>query len=224
MFLFLPFGILYAVFDLRTRGGLLIALWCVFFAGFIFLLNYLYGPRSSYVVSVFHISSMAMVAVLIALGSAYVFRRIEMWRLPWQIVFPLVAAVVVMSGLVNREFADNSKDLLAWNYGKNILKNVARDGVIFSHLETESFPIANIRAVSAMRRDILLFGNQGDMTSDIYTVGKLGDYSADTGDITGVERYTLSYTIYENPVYFTFHRRLPTVPDAKLFQTACYTR
>lgn len=215
--IFVLIGVAGAVFIRWPSSGFIALQWLLFLGGFIFLLNYLFGPRSAFVVSVFHISSMALLAVFGGLGIGAIEVFLKKFSLPWQPVFAIFLGLVAWSAIVNLEYTDNSKDMLAEKFGINLLRNVGRDGMIFSRLETESFPIASMRAVAGERSDILLFGNQGDDASIITGKFGSGEIESEYQDVTELERVVFQKEIYRRPVYYTFLRRLANQPGVSLY-------
>lgn len=215
--IFVIIGIVGAVFIRWPASGWLALQWMFFLAGFVFLLNYLFGPRSAFVVSVFHISSLALLAVFGGLGIGAIELVLKKFSLPWQPVFAILIGLVGWSAVINLEYTDNSHDALADNFGKNLLRNVMRDGIIFSRLETESFPISSMRAVAGMRSDILLFGNQGDDASIITGESGSGEIQSEYQDVTGLESVVFQKEIHRRPVYYTFLRRLANQPGVSLY-------
>jgi len=216
LLLLVPVGLAALLIGHGGRGWVPVLCWVALFGGFTLLLNYLFGPRSSYVVSVFHTSSIMLVALAAGAGAGALLSGVARLGLPPWPVFLVLAGLVGFSAVGNREFADNSSNMLAVEYGKNILRTMARDGIVFSRLETESFPIASLRAVSGMRRDILLFGNQGDSAMDVYTEDKLGRASQSPFEMMDLEREVLTRSRLWRPVYFTFRRQITDIPGLVL--------
>ncbi len=202
LLLLLPFG-LFAVLKLKGRGALLGVLWVTLFAGFILLLNFLYGPRSSYVIKVFHISSMGLVAVVLGLGADVVMKWVRGLKLPWQAVFGIIAALVAYSAVMNTDTTDKSENNLAPAYARNMLKFMDRDSVLFSSLETESFPVSNMRLVNGFRRDIGIMGRQGDLRETVFAMNRLGFQVSDMGSVEDLQSFVLEHTSRQREIYFT---------------------
>ncbi len=207
LLLFLPIG-LWAVFSRggaspRHKRALLFIVWFSLFAGFIMLPNYLYGPRASYVVKSFFVTPLAMLALIIGFGADTLMEAARRQRLPWGSIAAVSAVLLAYSALVNRATTDNSNNLLAPRYGRNMLVNMARDGVLFSTLETESFPVANLRAVHYLRRDITLHGRQGDEMEEALSVGRLEPTDIQITKVSDLEEYALRHTVMQRQIYFT---------------------
>lgn len=191
----------------RRRGLILILLWLVLTGGFIMILNFLYGPRASYVISVFHVASLSLVAVIMGIGSGVVMDTIRRFKLPWQPVLLIIAVLAAYSGLENRQAAGAAGNTLASDYGRNMLRNVARDGVIFTNLETESFPLACLRLVFGLRQDIILFGHQGDRPAGVYPAIARESEAGLLNHLNMAESLAIQHTRYRRPLYFTFRQQ-----------------
>lgn len=215
--IFVAIGLIGMIFIRWPGSGWFALLGLFFLSGFVLLLNYLFGPRSAFVVSVFHISSMSLIGVFAGLGIGTIELFLRKYTLPWQPVFAIFVALAAWTMIMNLEFTDHSQLLTATNFGKNLLRNVERDGIIFSRLETESFPIASMRAGAGMRSDILLFGNQGDDSSIITGESTEIEFDSEYQDVTSLERTIFEKEIYNRPVYYTFLRRLETQPGVSLY-------
>ncbi len=190
----------------RRRGLLLLLLWLTLTGGFIMILNFLYGPRASYVISVFHIASLSLVAVMMGLGSDVLLRGIRSMKLPWQPVLLIIAVLIAYSGLESRKTADKSRNLLTPAYAKNMLRNVARDGMIFTNLETESFPLVCLRLVYGVRQDVMLFGHQGDRPEEVYPQIARDENTGRFHRLDMSEDIAIKHTRYRRPLYFTFRQ------------------
>ncbi|MFA6449065.1 MAG: DUF2723 domain-containing protein [bacterium] len=197
----------------RGRGWLLIGAWFFLFAGYIMLPNYLYGPRASYVVKSFHCTSLLMLAFFMGFGADSLLRVLKKARLPWGAVFGIAAALAVYSGLSGRTSADHANDTLAPVYGRNMLRTMARDGILFSTLETETFPVMNLRAIHGLRRDITLHGRHGDTMASALTIGKPGQDSIEIAEVRDIEKFAIKHTVFQRKLFFTKRLDVPGRPD-----------
>lgn len=217
LLLLLPLGLWRLIAREKARGVLLIALWASLFLGFIFLLNFLYGPRASYVVKVFYAASLQMLALGLAFGADTLLQAVRRARLPWQAVFAIIAVLIGYSALTSTATADHSKDLLAVRYGLNMLRTTARDGVIFATLETEAFPLANLRSVSGIRRDVTLHGRQGDSIGKAYAIGKVDAGRMSFTNFDQVQDFVVKNTSAAREVYFTKRLNVKTGPQSGVY-------
>ncbi len=203
LLLLLPVGVIAAAFRLRERAALLAALWLALFAGFILLLNFLYGPRASYVVKVFHIASLQLLAVFIAIGADAALGALRKNKYLWAPAFAVLAGMVAWSAVANSKTADASRDTMAPVYARNMLINADRDAIIFSTLEIETFPISASRAMAGMRRDIVLIGRQGDISQTAFSFGRHDIPLFDVDDISDLESFVVNQSSMKNKLYFT---------------------
>ncbi len=211
---FIPIGIYSGIRRNGARYGLILALWAAQFFGYLILLNYIFSPRTAFVMQVFHITSIALAALIAAEGIHFIIKWHHSRKLPAGAVTIMLAAAIVFSIKVNSAYSNSLHEIIPRNYVDNILRTVERDGIVFSHLETDSFPISLTRAVYGKRRDILLFGNQGDRAEAIYTEGKLGGVDKQLLYLTDVESHVLRYMNTERPIYFTVRRNLTSIPGS----------
>jgi Tfp pilus assembly protein PilF len=203
LLLLLPFGLWGIFARQKMRGAMLAVLWATTFLGFVFLLNFLYGPRASYVIKVFYVTSMQMLALILGFGAHELLRLIKRARLPWAAVFAIILALTAWSAAVNTSTADHSHNTLAFNYGLNMYRTAGRDAIVFSSLETEAFPLACLRSVYGFRRDITLHGRQGDDTEQAYSIGKTNAGRMSFTNFDEVEEFIIAKTGKERQVYFT---------------------
>jgi tetratricopeptide (TPR) repeat protein len=187
----------------RRRGALLIAVWFFLFAGYVMLPNYLYGPRASYVVKSFHCTSLLMLGFLMGFGADKALGFLRRARLPWGAVAAAVALLIGYSALTGRTTADHSSDLLAPRYGRNMLQTASRDAVIFSTLETETFPMINLRAVHLLRRDTTIHGRHGDPLIAALAISRREQTDIRINEVDDIQKYALASTIFQRPVFFT---------------------
>lgn len=199
----LPVGIVAGALRLRERAALLAALWLALFAGFILLLNFLYGPRASYVVKVFHIASLQLLAVFIAIGADAALGALRKRKAVWVPAFAVLAGLVAWSAVASSKTADMSRAVMAPDYARNMLINADRDAIIFSTLEIESFPISASRAVAGMRRDIVLIGRQGDIAQTTFSFGSHDIPLFDVDDVSDLESFVVNQSAMKNKLYFT---------------------
>jgi len=203
LLLLLPVGVVAAAFRLKERAALLAALWLALFAGFILLLNFMYGPRASYVVKVFHIASLQLLAVFIAIGADAAVGALRKRKYLWVPAFAVLAGMVAWSAAASSKTADASRDDMAPVYARNMLINADRDAIIFSTLEIETFPISASRAVAGMRRDIVLIGRQGDISQTAFSFGRHDIPLFDVDDISDLESFVVNQSSMKNKLYFT---------------------
>ncbi|HOX28317.1 MAG TPA: DUF2723 domain-containing protein, partial [bacterium] len=216
LLLLLPFGVWSAWALHGTRGRLLLYLWVVMFAGFTLILNYLYGPRSSFVVKVFHITSLQTLAILTGFGADVVLKKIKSLGLPWSAPAAIAAALLAVSLVLNLQTTNLSSDLFAPKYGKNLLATIERDGVLFSNLETESFPVSNLRAVHGVRRDITLFGRQGDIDESSFKEGRYTPLDDSVKKIGDLINFTVGHSGDSRKIYFTSRLSFGGAPGAMM--------
>lgn len=153
----------------RGQGAVIAVLFAATTAGFLISLNYLFGPRTAYVVSFFFIPSFLFLYIAASLGAAHAAQRSPRGPAAAAGVFAMLAIASVIANAGTSPMVHNR---MAADYGRNILRTVPRDGAVFSPNVTESFPLACLRLVQGQRRDAIVYGKHGDAEREI---GQRGD-------------------------------------------------
>lgn len=165
--LFLIPGV-WSLVQLRRRGTLIACLFLATSGGFLLALNYLYGPRTSYVVSFFYLASFMFLFMVLGLGAAALMSlRYHRKVGAEKTVLAAIALLVLCTAVAAARNSNMLHNRIAFHYGRNILLTANRDAAIFSPNVTESFPLAALRNVYGMRQDAVLYGKHGDAEGEI---------------------------------------------------------
>ncbi len=197
----------------RRRGAIVAASWFLLFAGYVLLPNYLYGPRASYVVKSFHSTSLMMLGFIMGFGAFEALSLVKRAKLPWGALAAVAAVLIGHSALAGRSTADHANDLMATRYGRNMLLSASRDAIVFSTLETETFPMMNLRATHYLRRDITLHGRHGDPLIAALAMGRKEQSYLRINEVADIQKYALISTIYQRPIFFTKRLDIQDRPD-----------
>ena len=166
---FLLFGHgIWALWRRRGRGALIAALFASVSVGFLFVLNYLYGPRTSYVVAFFYITSFMLLFVAMGLGAADLLGLLlKRNRAGEAAAAAVLVALVIWGAVGNAATGGLARNRIAAHYGRNMMLTLPRDAALFSPVVTESFPLAALRHVYGQRRDAVLYGKHGDAEGEL---------------------------------------------------------
>jgi tetratricopeptide (TPR) repeat protein len=132
----------------------------LFFLLAFFIVNIIYSI-SYYIVDIdsYFIPSFIIAAIFIALGLQSVIepiRRASVKALKPPAVFSII--VISCIPLISSwEKCDHSGNYLARNFGENILKTIAKDGIFMSHGDNESFVTAYLTLVEKQRTDVAVY-------------------------------------------------------------------
>jgi tetratricopeptide (TPR) repeat protein len=159
----------WALLRRRGLGALFACLFLTTSAGFLLTLNYLYGPRTTYVVSFFYITSFLFLFLAAGLGLADTVGRARAGKFASAAILLALAGASVYS---NAHASSMLHNHIAADYGRNMLRTMGRDGAVFSPVVTESFPLACLRIVNGQRHDTIVYGKHGDAEREI---GRRGD-------------------------------------------------
>lgn len=151
----------------RARGALTAAMFAAVTLGFFATLNYLFGPRTSYVVSFFWITSFMFLFVIAGMGAGAIFDAFRQRRAVAAVLTIVLASLVAWTAVRTNAAGDMRRNRIAAHYGRNMFRTIERDAVLFSPVVTESFPLAALRHVYGARRDAVLYGKHGDADREI---------------------------------------------------------
>ncbi|MEW6201926.1 MAG: DUF2723 domain-containing protein [bacterium] len=214
--IFLIAGLVFLAKKNKDAAVLISAAFLLNIIVFIGFLNYLYSERAVYVVSVFYIPSFFFIALLVACGFQQADNMLKKTPLLLMIVYAALAALIVNTTAANCKIVDKSGDLIAYQYGMNILNTIERDGVLFSPIEVESFPIAALSVTEGQRRDVQVYGHHGTRASDVYFTRKMDVPYQDVKALSTIETHILTTQLNSIPIYYTIQRPFINNPQFKL--------
>lgn len=212
LYLFFPVGF-YFLFKINKMFLSLLTLIFIFTSiGFAYFINFLLNSHDLYIVDPFLIPSYLIISILGTLGLIFIIGKFNM-----RAVYPAVICFCILSlisALVsNYHRNDKSKNWVAYIYGKNILKTIEPNGILFVAGDNATFITAYMQKVELKREDIKIYDDSGNVFKNIYGQDfhrlEFGDYYRRLNDT----QWNIIKTA-ENPIYCVTGSNIYNVPHA----------
>lgn len=161
----------------------------------------------------FSIPSIIVLGVWGGFGLTEVFSWLNSFR--WMKEAGVIVAVLIVLAS-NYGVSDRSRNLLAYDYGMNILKTVEEDAVIFAEGDNTVLPLSYLLYVEGVRPDVTLYERGGILSHELYGI----DYVTLEPAEHEARRREVELEVVEEgrPVYYTTRENV-ALPGYMLEQT-----
>ncbi len=208
----------------RSSFYLFLILFLMTSYGFIWLLNYPPDRENLHLTRVFFLPAHALGALWIALAikalGDWLFRRYALGAVRLNPAFSLAGfTLLALPLLSNFELNNESKNYLAEDWGRNILRTLKPDSIILPASDHSTFPLLYLQAVEGLRRDVLIGDKYGYIEDRLFRElfgGKNPPRAPPPyrGSPLEKERYLIEHS--GRAVYFTTKTQIPELESHDL--------
>ncbi|MFH1055052.1 MAG: DUF2723 domain-containing protein [Candidatus Altiarchaeota archaeon] len=152
-------------------------------------------------ITTFCIPSIIVLGVWSGFGFTELFKWLRSWSKDVRLQYAASAAVAALIISSNYYVSDKSGNLLAYDYGMNILRTVDQDAVIFAKGDNEVMPLNYLLLVEKVRPDVTMYEENGLLSHSLYG----DDYVWLSEETHEKRRKAVELNVIERggPVYYT---------------------
>jgi tetratricopeptide (TPR) repeat protein len=172
--------------------------------GFMIILNFSSNVKDLYIVEVFFIPSFVMVSIWIGIGILFLLEKFNNMKF---LLLIITILLVFYQFFLNYKVNNLSEDYIAENFGKNILKTLEKDSILFVSGDNATFILKYLQSVERVNSKQKIYDEHGVIFDNIY--GEDIHYLPKIEHNKVVEEVQKKIALNSNcPVYFTFGGKL----------------
>lgn len=189
---------------LRARRYLLVFLLIFLMAGIRIWFITPWTEHHLYVGRVYLLSCYIIVAIFIGLGIFYLIGLARRTRKVFYFVLLLVLSALPIVPFVSNYIPnDQSRNFVAYDFGKNILGTLEKDAILFGHGDNVLFVLAYLKFAEKMRPDVTVYD---DIAGDVFKETNFDFSSLDIKEQDKIIEKLIKNT--QRPIYITYGHKL----------------
>lgn len=163
LLLFVPFGIYHLFKKDKNKLMLLCSIFICYSLFLMWFLNPKLTRNDIDVMKMFYTPSYIIISIFIGIGIFYIIKLCRIIRLS-----SLSLLLIIIPLTFN--YSDNNlrSDTIAYDYGKNILKTLQKNSILFASQDNEVFILAYLKKVEVLRPDVTVYEDLGVVFENIY--------------------------------------------------------
>ncbi|MEK6645832.1 MAG: tetratricopeptide repeat protein [Candidatus Firestonebacteria bacterium] len=134
-------------------------------AGFAVIMNFSDNYVSLYLEKVFFIPSFAIVAIWFGAGISFLIKKFYRFKI---LIYSSIVLALIYQIYSNCKVNDLSKNVLAYNYGKNIVRTLDNDSILFTSGDNATFILKYMQAVENIKPAQKICDDNGVIFKNIY--------------------------------------------------------